>query len=135
MNDVQMNSNLEPAQPLRQSPSHASLTRPKCWLIGNSSELPTAAARVARLRGLDVEIGIPDGAAMRTPSAARNHLIAINFDRLAWLDPGMRALLREYAESGATVYVRGALQPGRTVHAPHLHQARVAGDGQLGLGG
>jgi hypothetical protein len=75
--------------------------------------LPAAAARVARLRGLDVEIGLPDGTAVRTPSAARNHLIAINFDLLARLDRGMRARLHASAESGATIYVRGALQPGR----------------------
>jgi hypothetical protein len=113
MNDAQVNFNLESAPPLRQSPSHASLTRTKCWLIGNSSELPTVAARVARLRGLDVEIGLPDGTAIRTPSAARNHLIAVNFDLLARLGPDLRARLREAAESGATIYVRGALQPGR----------------------
>jgi hypothetical protein len=75
--------------------------------------LPAAAAQVARLRGLEVEIGFPDRATKRTPSAARNHLIAINFDLLARLDPDMRARLRESAESGATIYVRGALQPGR----------------------
>ncbi|HLX05457.1 MAG TPA: hypothetical protein VKR28_07980, partial [Candidatus Binatus sp.] len=113
MNDAQMNSSPEPAPPSRQSPTHASLARPKCWLIGNNSELPTAAARVARLRGLEVEIGLPDEAAIRTPAAARDHLIAINFDLLAQLDPGMRSRLRECAESGATIYVRGALQPGR----------------------
>jgi hypothetical protein len=75
--------------------------------------LPTVAARVARLRGLDVEIGLPDGTAIRTPSAARNHLIAVNFDLLARRGPDLRARLREAAESGATIYVRGALQPGR----------------------
>ncbi|MGC2491515.1 hypothetical protein [Candidatus Binatus sp.] len=75
--------------------------------------MPTAVARVARLRGLTVKIGLPDEAAIRTPSAARNHLIAINFDLLAQLGPDLRARLRESAESGATIYVRGALQPGR----------------------
>jgi hypothetical protein len=75
--------------------------------------LPTAAARIARLRGLDVEAGLPDGAVIRTPSAARNHLIAISFDLLARLGPDMRARLRESVESGATIYVRGTLQPGR----------------------
>ncbi len=75
--------------------------------------MPTAAARIARLRGLEVEAGLPDGAALRTPSAARNHLIAINFDLLARLGPDMRARLRQAVESGATIYVRGALQPGR----------------------
>jgi hypothetical protein len=50
---------------------------------------------------------------MRTPSAARNHLIAINFDLLSQLGPDMRSRLREFAESGATIYVRGSLQPGR----------------------
>ncbi len=43
----------------------------------------------------------------------RDHLIAINFDLLAQLGPDLRARLRESAESGATIYVRGALQPGR----------------------
>ena len=75
--------------------------------------MPHAAERVARLRGLEVEIGLPDGAAIRTPSAARNNLIAINFDLLARLGPDMRTRLREAAESGATIYVRGALQTGR----------------------
>jgi hypothetical protein len=75
--------------------------------------LPHAAERVARLRGLDVEIGLPDGAAIHTGSAARNNLIAINFDLLARLGPDMRTRLREAAESGATIYVRGALQTWR----------------------
>jgi len=97
----------------RQSPSHASPTRPKCWLIGNSPELPSAAGRVARLRGLDVEICSADGAAIPSPPAARNQLIAINFDLLARLEPDAKARLREFAESGATIYVRGALEPGR----------------------
>jgi hypothetical protein len=108
-----MNLNLEPTPVPRQSPSHASPTRPKCWLIGNSPELPSAAGRVARLRGLDVEICSADGAAIPSPPAVRNQLIAINFDLLARLEPDAKARLREFAESGATIYVRGALEPGR----------------------
>jgi hypothetical protein len=68
---------------------------------------------VARLRGLEVEVCPADGAAIPSPSAARNQLIAINFAQLARLEPDARARLRESAESGATVYVRGALEPGR----------------------
>jgi hypothetical protein len=98
---------------VRQSPSHASPTRPKCWLIGNSPELPTAAGRVARLRGLEVEVCPADEAAIPSPSAARNQLIAINFAQLARLEPDARARLLEAAENGATIYVRGALEPGR----------------------
>jgi hypothetical protein len=45
--------------------------------------------------------------------AARNQLIAINFDLLARLEPDAKARLRKSAESGATIYVRGALEPGR----------------------
>ena len=108
-----MNLNLEPTPPLRPSPSHASPTRPKCWVIGNSPELPTAAGRVARLRGLEVEVCPADEAAIPSPSAARNQLVAINFAQLARLEPDARARLRECAESGATIYVRGALEPGR----------------------
>jgi hypothetical protein len=113
MNDAQMNSSLEPALPLRQSPSHASPTRPKCWLIGNSPELPTAAGRVARLRGFEVEVCPADGAAIPSPSSARNQLIAINFAQLALAEPDAKARLLEAAENGATIYVRGALEPGR----------------------
>src|SRR5258707_13445844 len=112
MNDAKMTSNLVPTPPARQSPSLASPTRPKCWLIGNSPEFPTAAGRIARLRGLDVEVCPADGAAIPSLSAARNQLIAINFDLLARLEPDAKARLREAAENGATIYVRGALQPG-----------------------
>ena len=40
-------------------------------------------------------------------------MIAINFDLLARLEPDAKARLREAAESGATIYIRGALEPGR----------------------
>ncbi len=40
-------------------------------------------------------------------------LIAINFAQLAQLEPDARARLRDAAENGATIYVRGALEPGR----------------------
>jgi hypothetical protein len=68
---------------------------------------------VARLRGLEVEVCPADEAAIPSPSAARNQLIAINFAQLARLEPDARARLREAAENGATIYVRGALEPGR----------------------
>ncbi len=74
--------------------------------------MPTAAGRVARLRGLEVEICPADGAAIPSP-LARNQLIAINFDQLARLEPDVKARLREFVENGATIYVRGALEPGR----------------------
>ena len=82
-------------------------------MIGNSPELPTAAGRVARLRGLEVEVCPADEAAIPSPSAACNQLVAINFAQLARLEPDAKARLREAAESGATIYVRGALEPGR----------------------
>ena len=40
-------------------------------------------------------------------------MIATNFDLLSRLEPDVRARLREAVENGATMYVRGALQPGR----------------------
>jgi hypothetical protein len=67
---------------------------------------------VARLRGLEVEVCPADWAAIPSPSSARNQLIAINFAQLARLEPDARARLREAAENGATIYVRGALEPG-----------------------
>jgi hypothetical protein len=70
---------------------------------------------VARLRGLDVEVCPADGAAIPSSSAARNQLIAINFAQLSRLEPDAKARLREAAENGATIYVRGALEPGRRV--------------------
>ncbi len=54
-----------------------------------------------------------DDAAFPSLFAARNQLIAISFDLLARLEPDAKARLRESAESGATIYVRGALEPGR----------------------
>jgi hypothetical protein len=113
MNDVQLNSNLEPAPAPRQSPTRAILSRPKCWLIGNSPELPTAAGRIARLRGLEVEVCPANGAALPSFQTARNQLIATNFDLLTRFGPEVKARLREAAVNGATIYVRGALQPGR----------------------
>jgi hypothetical protein len=74
--------------------------------------MPTAAGRVARLRGLDVEICPADCAAIPSPLAC-NQLIAINFDQLARLEPYAKARIWEFVESGATIYVRGALEPGR----------------------
>src|SRR3984957_14853840 len=118
MKDAKMNSSHEPALPLRQSPSHTRPTPPKCWLIGSSPELPTAVGRVARLRGLDVEVCPADGAAIPSSSPARNQLIAINFAQLSRLEPDAKARLREAAENGATIYVRGALEPGRRFSLP-----------------
>ena len=68
---------------------------------------------MARLRGLEVEVCPADWAAIPSPSSARNQLIAINFAQLALAEPDARARLREAAENGATIYVRGALEPGR----------------------
>jgi hypothetical protein len=113
MSDVHMNSNLDPAPLPRPSPSDASPTRPKCWLIGNRPEFPLTAGRIARLRGLDVALCAPDCAALPFGFEARNQLIAINFDLLSHLDPTASARLRQSAESGATIYVRGGLEHGR----------------------
>src|ERR1700683_5704611 len=88
MSDVQLKSSLEPAPPaLRLFPNRASLTQPKCWLIGNSPESPLAVGRIARLRGLEVEICPADGSSIPSLDAARNQLLAINFDQLARLPP------------------------------------------------
>ncbi len=54
-----------------------------------------------------------DDAAFPSLFAARNQLIAISFDLLARLGPQAKARLRESAESGATIYVRGTLERGR----------------------
>ena len=68
---------------------------------------------MARLRGLEVEVCPADGSAIPSASTARDQLIAINFAQLAQLEPDAKARLREAAENGATIYVRGALEPGR----------------------
>jgi len=98
---------------LRPSASRASLIRPRCWLIGNRPDFPLTAGRVARLRGLDVVVCVADGNAIPSLFLPRNQLIAINFDLLARLEPEAKACLRKSVESGATIYVRGALDPGR----------------------
>jgi hypothetical protein len=88
--------------------------KPKCWLIGNQSERngPAACARIARLRGLDVEVCTLEGTAWPSLIAARNQLIAVDFEMLARLTMGMRQRLRKLAEDGTTIYIRGALTPG-----------------------
>lgn len=45
--------------------------------------------------------------------ASRNQLVAISFDLLARLGPEAKAALRKSAENGATIYVRGGLEPDR----------------------
>ena len=59
-------------------------------------------------------ICLVDGFAIPSLFAARNQLIAITFDLLARLAPDVKARLRKSAESGATIYVRGGLEPGHT---------------------
>lgn len=113
MNDVHMNLNRDPAPLPRPSRSDASQARLRCRLIGNSPEFPLAAGRVARLRGLGVELCLPDCAALPSGFAARNQLIAVNFDLLSRLDPATKTRLRQAAESGATIYMRGGLEHGR----------------------
>jgi len=60
-----------------------------------------------------VALGLADGAAVPSRFEGRNQLVAINFDLLERLERQAMTRLRESAESGATIYVRGALQPGR----------------------
>jgi hypothetical protein len=60
-----------------------------------------------------VSLCAADEAAFPSMFAARNQLIAISFDLLARLEPEAKARIRESAERGATIYVRGALEPGR----------------------
>jgi len=57
---------------------------------------------------------IADSGTVPSLLGARNQLIAINFELLAHLEPDAKAHLRELAESGATIYVRGGLEPDRT---------------------
>ena len=68
---------------------------------------------MARLRGLDVALCLADGAAIPSLFAARNQLVVIDFDLLERLEPQAMARILETARSGATIYVRGALEPGR----------------------
>jgi hypothetical protein len=112
MNVAQTNSH-EPAPVLRPPLNHACLSRPKCWLIGSRADFPLAAGRVARLRGLDLDLCLADEKALPSLFAGRNQLIALNFELLAQLDQPSRWRLRKFAENGATIYIRGALEPGR----------------------
>src|ERR1700683_1567889 len=135
MSDVQLKSSLEPAPPaLRLFPNRASLTQPKCWLIGNSPESPLAVGRIARLRGLEVEICPADGSSIPSLDAARNQLLAINFDQLARLAPDEKVRLRELAENGATIYVRGALVRGRRYSLRPFSDQQFEFSKQLGDG-
>jgi hypothetical protein len=113
MNDAQMNSSLEPAPLLRPSQTHASPSKPQCWLIGSRAKFPLAAAGVARLRGLDVAYCFADGTALPALPESPNQLIAIDFDLLTRLAPDSQSRLRKSAECGATIYVRGALDSER----------------------
>jgi hypothetical protein len=45
--------------------------------------------------------------------AAKNQLVALNFDVLAELGDNGRERLRKWAEGGATIYIRGGLRDGR----------------------
>jgi hypothetical protein len=115
MNDEQMNSTLNRALQSRPPLPHSeSLARPKCWLIGRSSEhhLSPAVVRIARLRGIEVEFLELGAVPFRSIVAARKRLIALNFELLEALGPSGRQRLKKWAESGATIYVRGALQQG-----------------------
>ena len=83
----------------------------KCWLIGSGSKFPVAAGRIARLRGIDVALFDADNWATSSIRAARNQLVAINFDLLSSLSAEAKAMLRGSADNGATIYVRGGLEP------------------------
>jgi hypothetical protein len=115
MNDEQMNLTLNQALQSRPPLPHSeSLAKPKCWLIGRSSEhhLSPAVARIARLRGIEVEFLELGAVPFRSIVAARKRLIALNFELLEALGPSGRQRLKKWAESGATIYIRGAIQQG-----------------------
>lgn len=61
-----------------------------------------------------MELCLADGGAIPSIPASRNQLVAINSDLLARLGLEAKASLRKTAENGATIYVRGGLEPGRS---------------------
>lgn len=106
-----LNQALRSRPPLPYSESPA---KPQCWLVGRSSDrrCASAIARIAQVRGIDVEFlelgAVPFGSLV----AARKRLIALDFEMLDALGPNGRQRLKTWVESGATVYVRGAIQQG-----------------------
>ncbi len=90
------------------------LAKPKCWLIDDYPERNhvTACTKIARLRGLEVESCPAEGAILPSLMPARNQLIAVDFETLGRMTPGMCQRLREWTEQGATIYVRGSLREG-----------------------
>jgi hypothetical protein len=114
MNEEQMNSTLNQAlQSKPPFPHNESLAKPQCWLIGRSSEpRSSVVARIAELRGIEVEFLEPGAVPFRSLVAARKRLIALDFEMLDALGPTGRQRLKKWAESGATIYVRGAIQQG-----------------------
>ena len=69
-------------------------------------------ARIARLRGVEVEFLELGAVPFKSIVAARKRLIALDFELLEALGPSGRQRLKKWAESGATIYVRGAVQQG-----------------------
>jgi len=109
-----MKSNLNTIIPIRPHPHHASRLKPKCWLIGDrAGNFPTAAAEIARLRGIETEACPIDGGYLPTLLGAPGQLIAISLDLLTQLSPEEKLRMRRWVERGATVYVRGPIKPGR----------------------
>jgi hypothetical protein len=53
-----------------------------------------------------------DGGASAPLLATPGQLIALNFETLTRLSHDARQRLKQWAEDGATIYVRGALKPG-----------------------
>src|SRR6266850_7711435 len=114
MNVATMNSHLNQGHPIRPPPRHGNPMKPKCWLIGSSagSGLPSAAARSARLRGLEVGFLPIDEVASTSIVGAKNQVIALNFEALEAVGANGRQRLKTWAEKGATIYVRGSLHQG-----------------------
>jgi hypothetical protein len=110
-----MNSHLRAVPIARPASRPKNQTSPKCWLIGDASGLfPIAAAEVARLRGLELELcRLTWAGNLPARIGGAGQLIALNFDLLGQLRPEEKQRLKKWVESGATLFLRGGLQPGR----------------------
>jgi hypothetical protein len=114
MSDEQMNSIPSQMRPRRPPPHSEIWGKPKCWLLAGSSEngVPPVVARIARLRGIEAEVLDVGALPFISVVAARKRLIALSFELFAALSSSGRRRLKKWAENGATIYVRGAIQQG-----------------------